>query len=224
MATNDVISNLVRDLEPVSPLALPRVRLARWGLIVVPAAALVVAALGPRVDLLAAAATPRFHAHAALLLLAAATSAIAALTLAIPGEPMGWWRRVAPVAAILTWGVWLSAELLVFAASGQEIWPIAAGWGCVAKAFAFGVTPGLALTIMLGRGAPSDARATMVFAGLAAAAVGALGVELTCPMTSPTHLLLWHAGPVVAAVLLASLLGRRVFNTLSSAWPGNRRR
>lgn len=223
MATNDVISKLVRDLEPVSPLALPRVRLTRWGLIVVPAAALVVAAIGPRADLFAAAATLSFQAHFALLMLAAVTSAIAALAMAMPGEPIGQWRRVAPVAAVLAWAAWLSGELLVSAASGQVIWPVAAGWGCVAKSFAFGVTPAIVLTMMLGRGAPEDGRRTMIFAGLAAAAVGALGVELTCPMTSPTHLLLWHAGPVAAAVVLAAVWGRTVLHRFSSTWPESRR-
>ncbi len=216
MATNDLISNLVRDLRPVQPLPLPQVRLAQWGLVAVPATAIVMAAIGPRVDLPAAAATLSFQAHSALLLMAAATSAVAALALAVPGEQVGHWRRFAPVAAALAWGAWLSGELLVFAASGQEIWPIASGVGCVAKAFAFGVTPGVVLTIMLGRGAPGDARATMVFAGLAAAAVGALGVELTCPLTSPTHLLLWHAGPVVAAVMVAAAFGRTMFDRLTS--------
>ena len=63
----------------------------------------------------------------------------------------------------------------------------------------------------------------MIFAGLAAAAVGALGVELTCPMTSPTHLLLWHAGPVAAAVVLAAVWGRTVFHRFPSTWPESRR-
>ena len=96
------------------------------------------------------------------------------------------------------------------------MWPIASGWGCVARSFAIGVTPGLVLAIMVGRGAPADRRLTVIFAGLAAAAVGAFGVELTCPLTSPMHLFLWHAGPVVALVLLASVFGRSLFAAFTS--------
>ena len=219
MATDDVIANLVRDLQPVRPLPLPRVRFAQWGLVAVPVMAIVMAAIGPRIDLVAAAATWSFQAHSTLLVLAAASSALAALALVVPGEPAGLWRRWSPVAAVASWTAWLFGELVVFAASGQELWPIPSGAGCVAKAFAFGITPGIALTIMLGRGAPADARATMVFASLATAAAGALGAELTCPLTSPNHLLLWHAGPVVAAVLAALVFGRPLFErvTLSSA-------
>ena len=222
MATSDLISNLVRDLQPVRPLPLPWVRVAQWGLLAVASMALVMAVMGPRVDFLTAVATPSFQAHSALLLLAAATSAVAALVRAVPGESLGLWR-FAPVAAVLAWAAWLAAELMTFMAGGQDIWPIASGVGCVAKAFAFGVAPGIVLTIMLGRGAPGDARAAMVFAGTAAAAVGALGVEMTCPLISPTHLLLWHAGPVAAIVLAASVFGRATLNKCVATLSQDRR-
>ena len=62
MATDDVIANLVRDLQPVRPLPLPRVRFAQWGLVAVPVMAIVMAAIGPRIDLVAAAATWSFQA------------------------------------------------------------------------------------------------------------------------------------------------------------------
>jgi hypothetical protein len=113
--------------------------------------------------------------------------------------------------ALAAWCAWLAAELLVFAAGGEEVWPVAAGWGCIAKAFIVGLMPGLGLAIMVGRGAPVDARRTMVFAAMGAAAVGAFGVELTCPLTSPMHLLLWHAGPALAVVLVVASLGRDSF-------------
>lgn len=220
MATNDVISNLVRDLEPVSPLPLPRVRLSRW--VAAAVAIVAVAALGRRGDFVAAVSTLPFQAHTLLLLIAAVSSAGAALTLAIPGEPLGSWRRAAPVVSVVAWGAWLAGELLFFAAEGGEVWPIAAGWGCVAKALAVGVMPGVVLAIMVGRSAPADVRGTVTFAALAAALVGALGVELTCPLTRPTHLLLWHAGPVMAVVLLASVFGRAVFAALTTTLPAER--
>lgn len=211
MATNDVIASLVSDLKPVSPLPLPRVRLWRWLAVSAALATVAVAALGRRGDLVSAASTPPFQAHVLLLLIAAVSSAGAALALAIPGEFLASWRRAAPMVAVVAWGAWLVGELLVLAASTGDVWPIAHGWGCVAKAFAVGVTPGLLLAVMVGRGAPADPRAPVIFTALAAAAVGALGVEMTCPLTSPMHLLLWHAGPVVAVVLLASMFGRTMF-------------
>lgn len=210
MATNDVIDRLVQQLEPVSPLALPTVRLSWWVAASAAAAALAVSALGRRGDLVAVVFAQPFQVHVVLLVLAAVSSAAAALALAIPGEPVRAWRRAAPPVALGAWLAWLGGELMLLAASGGTAWP-AAGWGCVAKAFAIGAAPGLMLATMVGRGAPGDVRATVTFAALAAAAVGALGVELTCPLDGPMHLLVWHAGPVMTVVLVAALSGQAAF-------------
>lgn len=210
MATDDVIDRLVRDLAPVSPLPLPSLRLWRWLAASVAAGAAVIAVLGRRGDLGAALLTRPFQAHAMFLILAAVSSAGAALALAIPGESVSGWRRTAPGLALVAWVAWLAGELMPMAVHGDAQWP-AAGWGCVAKAFAIGVTPGVIMAAMVGRSAPGDVRGTVTFAALAAAAVGALGVELTCPLTGPMHLLLWHAGPVMVVVGLAAQFGRHAF-------------
>ena len=210
MATNDLIDSLVRDLEPVSPLPLPAIRLGRWAAASVALVAASVAVLGRRGDFGTAVFTQPFQAHVLFLILAAVSSAGAALALAIPGEPLRSWRRAAPALALGAWVAWLAGELMPLAATGGAAWPVA-GWGCVAKAFAIGVTPGLAMAVMVGRAAPGDVRGTVTFAALAAAAVGALGVELTCPLNGPMHLLLWHAGPVLVVVLLAARFGRATF-------------
>lgn len=217
MATDELIANLVRDLEPVRPLPLPRVRFANWGLIVGTTAAVVMAAIGPRSNLGASLSTLTFQAHVWLLFVCAVTAAAAALVLVVPGERMTRWRRVAPMAAGLVWMLWLLGELWVFAANGNELTPGVAGVACVAKALAFAVVPWIGLMIMLGRGAPGDIGTTMAFAGLAAAAVGALGVELTCPLTSPSHLLAWHVTPVIAAVVTNVVLGRAMFTRIAGA-------
>lgn len=221
MATNDVIDALVRDLRPVSPLPLPPVRLRRWLMASAALGAATVAMIGRRGDLAAAMFSQPFQAHVAFLVLAAVSSAAASLALAIPGEPVRGWHRAAPAVALGVWLAWLAGELMPLAAAGAAAWP-AAGWGCVAKTFAIGATPGLILAIMIGRGAPGDVRATVTFAALAAAAVGALGVELTCPLNGPMHLLLWHAGPVMVIVLLAALFGRAAFVAFAARQAGER--
>ena len=210
MATKDVIDSLVQELEPVAPLDLSPVRLWRWLAASAVVAGTTVALLGRRGDLGAALFSQPFQAHALFLILAAISSAGAALALAIPGEPVHSWRRAAPAVALGAWLAWLAGELMPLAAAGGALWP-QTGWGCVAKAFAIGVTPGLLLAMMVRRGAPGDVRGAAIFAALAAGAVGALGVELTCPLNGPMHLLLWHAGPVMVVVLLAAFFGRAAF-------------
>jgi hypothetical protein len=203
MATSDVIAELVRDLRPVRPLPVPRVRVAQWVAVAAARAAAVVVGLGVRPDLSTAAVTVAFQAHVVFLMAAAAGSAAAALSLAVPGERQPRWLRATPIAATLAWGGWLAAELMTHAAAGGGVWPISPGWGCVAKAFAVAIVPGGALAAMVVRAAPLDWRAPVALAALAGTAVGALGVEVTCPLDNPMHLLLWHAAPVLVTVLAA---------------------
>lgn len=216
MAIDDVIANLVRDLKPVRPLRLPRERLASWALVVALTLTIVAAVIGLRVNIRTSLWTMAFQAHSLLLVLCAASAAAAALMLIVPGELVSWWRRLAPVAAGTSWVIWLVCEVWLLVMSGEAASPGWTGAACVAKAVAFSVAPGVALAIMLGRGAPGDARSMMAFAGLAIAAVGALGVELTCPLTNPSHLLAWHAGPVVTAVAASWLFGRAMFDRLAA--------
>ncbi|MFM8534658.1 MAG: NrsF family protein, partial [Acidimicrobiia bacterium] len=122
-----------------------------------------------------------------------------------PGAPRGGGPRAPPLLAVVGWWLWLAAEVR-WLAVGSELWPVTEGWGCVAKAMFVGFVPAAVLTAMIARAAPQDLRRTCLFAGLAAAAVGALGVEVTCPMNSPTHLLVWHGGPVMMTVVLVTLI------------------
>jgi hypothetical protein len=214
MATNDLIAELVRDLRPVHPLPLPQVRATQWALMSAAIVAAVTTAIGLRADLIAAATAPPFQMHVLLLLIAAIGSAAAALASAVPGEPTTLWRRIAAPLAVFGWCLWLSGEVWGFAAAGEAWWPIAAGWGCVAKTVAIGLVPGALLFVMIAKADPADLQRTSVFAALASAAIGAIGAEVTCPLTNPMHLLLWHAGPVVATVavvVLATTLATRGF-------------
>ena len=205
MATSEVISLLVRSLQPVTPLPVPARRFTRWMALAGVAAIAVVLAVGPRPDLLDRLTSAPFVAHVVLLLLAACGSALAALVLAAPGEQLRAPRRAMPVAAAAAWVSWLSVELISQASSGGPVWPVIGGWGCMAKAFAVGAAPGLLLVRMVGRGEPTEVRQAMTFAVLAGTATGALGVEVTCPVGSPLHLLVWHAGPVLAVVAAAAV-------------------
>ena len=64
MTTDDVVSALVRDLRPVTPLPAPGVRAWQWGLVAAVSGGLAVAAFGLRPDITRAAATLNFRAHA----------------------------------------------------------------------------------------------------------------------------------------------------------------
>lgn len=214
MTVDDVISQVVRDLKPVAPLSLPGVRAWSWGLVALTGGALVVVMMmGVRADLARVATTLTFQAHAVLMLLATVMAAVAALVLAVPGERLSSWRLWAPLAAVVAWGVWLIIDLDLATARSAEASMIDSGWGCIVKALIVEALPGAVLWMMIGRAAALDVRRTLMFAGLATAGIGALGVQFACPKTATMHLLVWHAGPVLALTAIAALAGAPILRS-----------
>lgn len=211
MTTDEVVSTLIRDLKPVSPLPAPNVRAWTWGAMVAVAGGAAAAVFGLRPDLAHAAATLDFQAHTVFLVLATALASGAALLLAIPGERLARARQLAPIAAAGGWVAWLLVELASAVGRSPAAWTIDFGWGCVAKAMTIAAVPSAALLLMVGRGASVEVRRAVTFAALASAGVGALGVEVTCPKIDAMHLLIWHAGPVVVLPLVAAVAGTPIF-------------
>lgn len=214
MTADDLISDLVRDLEPVTPLPPPGSRALRWTLATVVASGLVIGVFGVRPDMVLASATIPFQAHMSLLVLTALTAAVAALTLAVPGEDLSRWRRALPVLATMTWGLWLAAQVLLAAAGDAAALHIDAGWHCITLAMAVGAVPAAMLFRMVSRGAVLDGRKAAMFAGLAGAGVGAIGVELICPKIAPMHLIVWHAVPALTFTVTAGLAGASALRAL----------
>ena len=211
MTTDDVVAALVRDLKPVAPLTAPGVRAWQWGLLTAVSGGLAVAAFGLRPDIAGAVGTLNFQAHTMFLGLLTVLAGGATLVLAIPGERLLQARRLAPLALAMALGAWLVVELASAVARTSTAWAMDSGWGCVAKAMTIAAVPGVALVVMVGRGATTDARSAVVFAALATAGVGALGVELACPKTEAMHLLVWHFGPLVVLPVVAALVGAPLF-------------
>ena len=211
MTTDEVVSTLIRGLKPVSPLPVPGVRVWAWGATAIVAGGVAAAVFGPRPDLAQAATTLNFQAHTVLLVLATALAGGAALVLAVPGERLSRARQFVPIAAAGCWIAWLLVELAAAASRSPAAWTIDFGWGCVAKAMTMAAVPGAALLLMVGRGAPVEVRRAVTFAALASAGVGALGVAITCPSSDVMHLLIWHAGPLVALPGVAAVAGAPLF-------------
>ncbi|MGH9199972.1 MAG: NrsF family protein, partial [Vicinamibacterales bacterium] len=172
---------------------------------------LVVAFLGLRPDFVIAAGTLAFQAHTTLVAVAMVMAARAALVLAVPGEELTSWRGWTPIAAVAGWALWLSSELGAAATGSAAAWTVDAGWGCVAKSIATAAAPGAALFVMLSRGATLDLYRSVMFAALASAGVGALGVEFLCPKIEAMHLIVWHLGPVMVWPVAAGLAGAPLF-------------
>ena len=205
---HELIDRLVQDAAPVRPLALPRVRLARWVLVAAPCLAAGVAWVHLRHDMSAVMWTSSFLIQATLLLVTVLLSAAAALVVSVPGAQSPRAVSWLPLLALAAWSGWLLAVILGQPAATRVWWPTPAPQ-CGVDITLLGLVPGLLLWSLVRRAAPLRPAWTGLLATLTAAATGALGTQLVCSNTDAAHLLLWHGGPVVLLAAVGLHLGRR---------------
>jgi hypothetical protein len=187
MQMNDLIDRLVGELEPERRLKPPAQRAATW---VLASAAYIIAMVrivGVRADV------SRVDPYALSALVAAACfAALGAFHRVIPGRAY----RAAHVAGGAAGLLWL------FLAARVVDVDTGTGWPCVARIAAFGVGPAIGCAVMLARARSTDVRLA-VAAWLPAGALAMFATKLACGKDGARHVLLWHAGPVVAGLVLA---------------------
>lgn len=160
-------------------------------------AAVVVFAVGVRADFSAALGRPRYVLVATVMLATAILSAAAAFALSIPGREWSPAQRAVPVTLGALWAALLTVWLL----EGGDAWARIAALPihllCVLIISVLAGVSGILLTKMLARAASLHAGWTTALAWLAAASVGALAVQITCPIDDPAHHLTGHFVPFV---------------------------
>jgi hypothetical protein len=125
----------------------------------------------------------------------------------------GYDRRIllAPALAFLAWLGMLAAasadEWLTRGFAG--LWDYG-DWFCVRWILTTGAVPAVIIAFMLRRGAPMAPYAAMALGGLAAAALGNFGLRLFLAEDANVILLVWHAGVLMVATLIAGAIGRHV--------------
>jgi hypothetical protein len=200
MRTDEFIAVLTKAPRPKPPL--------RW----VPALAVSVAAimainvavLGLRPDI---AAPPLSMAHKSVLLLALLV--VAGLALARTSRPLA--------VARLRWlpGLVLTALFAVSLAWEWSRVPAAAIWHffalpnfpfCLGAVSIYGGAAAAALTWLMRAYAPADETRAATAIGFAAAAAGAVGYSVHCPVDSPTFVLIAYGLPVSWVTLAARML------------------
>ena len=165
--TDDLIRRLSRDLQAAPPLRHPFLRSVAWttgaGIYV----ALVVMWMASPDVVMGRWWDPSFTIQQVAALATTFTAAAAALSMTIPGR-----GRIAAMVAIAAASVWLGLVLRGciqdWMAAGSAGLVLRDDWACVAGIPMTAAVPGLALAVMLRRGAPLQPRPT--------AALGALGV------------------------------------------------
>jgi hypothetical protein len=216
MDTERLIRALAEDAEPVTPLRPPLLRMTAWAAIAAIYLAVLVVVMSPREDLARRMQEPRFLVEQTAALLTGLSAAAVAFATVVPGYS----RRVL-LLPLLPLSVWIGTvtvgALGEYAVAGAAVLTWQLDWACVRTILAGASVPGVAMGIMLHRGAPVTPRLSAACGALAAAGLGNLGVCVFHPHSSDLILLFWHCGTVLALTALAGVTGAQLLR-----WPPRR--
>lgn len=208
MKTRELIETLGRDAKAKTPA--PAAVLLGAGLAAIVLAAVLFALLiGPRPDIAAAAATPRFLLKFAVTAALALAAAVLLLPLARPGARLGSARLL--LAAPLLLGAAVAAEFLLVP---PEDW--GARWigtniaVCLTYIPLIGIGPLALFLAALRHGAPTRPALAGAVAGVLAGGIAATFYAAHCTDDSPFFVATWYTLAIAALALVGALAGRRL--------------
>ncbi len=209
--TEGLIRRLAQNVEPVRPLPNPWIRTAVWLGVSVPYLVVVMIIMTPQQHLSAMVSDPRFVIEQISALSAGLAAAVAAFATIIPG-----YRRRLLLVPLLPFVVWFTSLgqgcLQDLARHGVQASLLPHDPLCFLFIVLFGAVPGIAMVVMLRRGAPLTPRLTAAIAGLAAAGIGNFALRLVHPEDVSVMMLVWHVGGVFILSVLAGGAGHYVLN------------
>jgi len=210
MKTEDLIRTLAADARsPFGRLRPPTIRVGLWLCVSVPWIAIIVAFMGLRPDLAIKMGEPRWLLEQGAALLTAVTAAMAAFCAGVPGRPR--WERAVPLAPVALWIGLLGAGCLRdWSLAGPQGLALRVDWACVPGIVSVGFLPGIAMAIMLRRGAPLAPVLSVGLGGLAAAALADFGLRLFHVQDASLMVLVWQVGTVAALTAISAAFGRRL--------------
>lgn len=222
MDTNSLIQQLATTSKPTRPLSNPWARMAVWLAISVPYILLVVLVMSPRGDILEKLGDSRFLIEQVAALATGISAAVAAFASTIPG-----YNKRYLLLPVFPFAVWLGTLgvgcLLDFSHHGLNGTTFHADWFCIPGIVIVGAIPGLAIALMLKRGAPLTPALSTALAGLAAAGIGDFGLRLFHPEDTGLVVLVWQFGTVFIISLLAGWSGQYFLSWRSRIAAENRR-
>jgi hypothetical protein len=207
MKTEDLIADLAARVPPVHPLPSPGRRAMAWFGLAFAFAAAAVGLFGARPDVFARLTQPDYLWTSILTLTASILAGIVTLVLAIPGAERTALLRRLTVVVLVMWAVTMTWSVLA-AGRGLPIttdphWP-----ACFARVVLVSLVPLTVLFGMVRRAAPLRLGWTAGLGAAAAASVGALAVQLVCPIDDAGHAFLGHFVSAMTIIALGVTLRR----------------
>lgn len=210
MRTDDWVSLLATGAGAVEPHQAARRYAIALGGGALGATLLMIALLGPRPDLAAAALLPMFWGKIGFVASLAAASLFIALRLSKPGRRLAWLpgALLAPVAAI-----WLLAAVVLSQAAPAQRSALFFGdtWNSCPFLIALLSAPMFVAVLWAMKGlAPTRLRLAGAAAGLLAGAIGTLVYSLHCPEMGAPFIGFWYLLGMLIPTTLGTLLGPRL--------------
>ncbi|CAM3943792.1 Anti-sigma F factor [Bordetella tumbae] len=210
MKTNDMISMLAANVEPIDYGALAR--RYRWALLAggLGSVLLLLATFGMRPDIDTMLVTPLFWAKVAFPVCVAAAALLGAARLSRPGMLMGrtWLLLAMPIAL-----VWLAAAYTLVVAPSPERLPMVLGssWrSCPFNITVLSVPTFIGVFWAMKGLAPTHLRKAGAIAGLLASSVASIAYCLHCPEMEVAFWAVWYLIGMLIPAALGALLGPRL--------------
>ena len=210
MKTDDLISMLAANAQPVEPGILRRRYAIALGVGFAGAAILMLALLGLRPDLARAIYLPMFWVKLALPLTLFVIAAVCTVRLARPGVALGRAAAAIPVPVAMIWI--LAAVALATADSGERLAMLLGdSWKVCPLNITMLSVPAFAGLFWAMRGlAPTQLALAGLFSGLLAGSAGALVYCLHCPEMAAPFIGTWYLLGMAIPALAGALLGPRL--------------
>jgi hypothetical protein len=210
MRTDDLVSLLARNAQPVARDAAARRIAVAIGLGLAGAAALLAVRLGVNPALASAAATGMFWLKVAFVAAVLVASAAAVRRLGTPGARAG---AVPVVLAAPVLAIWIIATAMLLDAAPSERTSLALGatWRVCAWNIALLSAPAFVATLWAMKGlAPTRLRLAGAGAGILAGATGTLVYTMHCPEVAPPFIAIWYVLGMLIPTAAGALIGPRV--------------
>jgi len=210
MKTDELISVLARNADPVEPDALQRRYASALGWGAFGTTLLMAITLGVRSDLMEATQLPMFWVKLAYPAALLAGALLAVLRLSRPGESLG---RVSAAIAAPVLAMWLLAALVLFSAAPGERDQLVLGHSAASCPLAITLlsVPLFAATLWAMSGlAPTRLALAGAAAGLLSGAGGALIYALYCTEMAAPFISIWYLLGMMIPAAIGAMLGRQM--------------
>ncbi len=201
--TEALIRHLADQSGRVRRLPPPLQRVLMWLGYSIPWVAFVVLIMGLRPDLAQKFSETRFLIEQVAALAAALTAGFAAFCAVIPGRAR--WPLLLPALPLAVWLGSLGQGCILGWTTGNLAF--ANDWICLPTIAFVGAVPAAIMAVMLRRGAPLYPHLAVALGGLAAAALGNVGLRLFHPIDASLMVLVWQFGSVALLSAVAGCFG-----------------